>query len=517
MIKKSNSLIYKEFDNLQLNNFFDLKDKKFLHNIDTFYYSVKLDNDFTSSTDDLSCLSLRSFFQKVDFSGYDTCVPFVLPGCHAQLNIRPFTFARFYNINIECPDLFDIFISPTVPGGADGSESVTSEIIVQLRSYLLWQFGPTKAFEYSYDVIQKFCDFFKLTIKEVKENRVDYCWHSNYLQNPERFFNIEKFANMQVSRYKSVNYHYTFKAIRGEVDNDYIALGKRSDKCFVRIYNKTKEVVEMGYKPWFLKEWLFNNLINRFDFYCYEKAVLKRNWEYVDIARLEFYIEFGSDQNLINRFKDIVSGQVDVSSEQIARLADSVVPRTTLITNVEYQTMRKMSKSFCLKDLHNNKEKGATERIYTYLDCHSLITEYLTRATLRLVEPASDINISRCDYCAFWKALRSCKLIDVRKSPKHLKLVRDYTRKISADIVKKRAISSISSYCLYMKGLNDDTEMEDAAYFISMLNDNDINQIHLIKHQRQMQLSNLLLDKKVKNTYYANSIRFFDSDSGEFI
>ena len=177
-----NNLIFNELSADEQLNWFDMKEKKFLHNIDTFYYSVKLVNDFTRDSVDKSCLALRDYFnQAIDRTSFDTVVPFNIPGLDMQLNIRPFHFAGFYNINIECPELFDIFIADTVPPGKDNSESVTSEIIVQLRSYLLWQYGATKALEYSYEAVRAICEYFNLWISEVKENRIDWVFLNSLL------------------------------------------------------------------------------------------------------------------------------------------------------------------------------------------------------------------------------------------------------------------------------------------------------------------------------------------------
>lgn len=514
MIRKSSSLIFKELDSEKLNNWFDLKDKKFLHNIDTFYYSVKLDNDFSTNTEDCSCLEFRRFFACLSTDlkkNYEFNLPIEISGCEEyQLNLRPFSYASFYTINISCPDLFDIFIAPVVPGS-----SVTSEILVQLRSCLLWQFGVTKAFEYSYDCVKAICAFFHLSIMDVKENRVDYCWHSNYLRNPAKFFNIDNFRNMQVSRYKGVSYHYSFLP-NNDVDNDYIALGKRSDKCFVRIYNKTREVVEQGYKSWFLKEWFFNGLISRYDFYVYEKALLNRSWSYSYKARLEFYIDYGADEKLINECKNILSGKIDKSIDYIAALANCLTPEPTIITNVEFQTMRRMSKSFQLLNLHDNTFYGPAERIYKYIDNHSLITEYLTRASLRLVEPnQEDTNKSRFDYCSFWKALRNTKFVDAKKSPKNIRLLRDYSRKINLEVVKNRALSSITTYSLYVKGVNNDGLIDDAAAFINCLNDNDIHKMQHVKNKRVSQISKLIIDSGF--TPPLGVYQIYNNDTGEII
>lgn len=509
------NLIFSELSSEQQVNWLDLKEKKFLHNIDTFYYSVKLINDFTQDSKDQYCLKLREFFsQRIDRTVYNNSVPLSIPGIDVQLNLRTSHYAGFYNIDIECPELFDIFIADTVPPGKEDSESVTSEIIVQLRSSLLWQYGATKAYEYSFCVVRKICDYFHLLIHEVKENRVDYCWHSNYLQNPEKFFRIDNFSKMQVSRYKRIRYEYAFKP-NDEYENDYISLGKRGDKCFVRIYLKSKEVVEKGYKPWFFKEWLLNGLINRYDFYVYEKAFCKQSWKYVDIARLAFYAEYGKDEAYREECAAIVAEQEGHSDDYIANLADKLTPRVTLITNVEFQTMRRMSKSFELKQLRDNEDKGVERRIYDYLDCRSLITEYLTNSTLRLVEASGDTNKSRRDYCSFWKALRSCKIVDVKKSQKELKLTRDYTRKMNKDIVKKRMINAAITFGLYDKGINNDDVVQDAADILLMLNDNDIYELKRQKEKKIKQFNSELYQLPLPGRRRVRNITIIDNATGE--
>lgn len=492
------NLIYMEFDNSARENWFDLRAKKFLHNIDTFYYTVKLSNDFTKNTEDKAALNVRKYFDNIiDRTSFDACIPLNIPGADMQLNIRPFHYAGFYNINIQCPELFDIFIADTVPPGENG-ESVTSEIIVQLRSYFLWQYGATKAFEYSYEAVKLICSYFSLNITEVKENRIDYCWHSNYIQNPEKYFRIDNFAKMQVSRYKRIHYEYAFKP-DDEYENDYISLGKRSDKCFVRIYLKSKEVIEKGYKPWFFKEWLFNGLINRYDYYVYEEAFKKQSWKYVDVARLKFYLEYGTDDIQRQLCSAIVSGEVKKSDEYILKLADRLTPRVTLITNIEYQTTRRMTKSYNLKLTKDNEDKEECRRIYDYLDNRYLITEYLTHSTLRLVKASGDGNKSRADYTDFWKALRSCRMVDVKKSPKDLKLTRDYTRNMNKGVVKKRLMNATITYTLYEKGINRDSVLDDCIHVLTRLNDNDIYDMQRIKDKRIMLLNNMLLKEQLDN------------------
>ncbi|MBQ8730733.1 MAG: hypothetical protein IJY81_06090, partial [Lachnospiraceae bacterium] len=362
------------------------------------------------------------------------------------------------------------------------------------------------------------CEHFDLEILEVKETRVDYCWHSNYLQNPEKYFRIDNFVEMQVSQFSRIRYDYQFKSNQ-EYENDYIALGKRGNKCYVRIYLKTKEVVEQGYKSWFFKEWLFNGLISRYDNYVLEKAFVKKSWKYVDKARLEFYQEFGNNKAYVDECAAILSGELVKSNDYIATLADKLTPRITLVTNVEYQTSRRFSKSFNFYELKNNKNKydSPCQRIYDYLDNRRLIIDYLTSRTLRLVVPdPNEANRSRLEYNAFWKALRACRIVDVKKAPKDIKLVRDYSSQLNKERVKNNIISSLSTYSLYEKGLdNEDSAFADSADFISSLNDNDMQKFRQHKFKKSR-----LLNKKLdygSPGATAHNYLIVNSDTGEIL
>lgn len=143
------SFIEHEFDNQQNQNWFFRKEKKFLHNIDTFYYSVSFVNDFMKDTEDPFVKKFRVDMQKLaDTEAIDINIDWTLPGLEdMQLTYSNRSFAGYYNNCISCPDTFDIFIATRVP------TDVTSEILVQLRSKPLWLQGVNAAFEYSMRVI----------------------------------------------------------------------------------------------------------------------------------------------------------------------------------------------------------------------------------------------------------------------------------------------------------------------------------------------------------------------------
>lgn len=197
-------------------DWFGYSQKKFLHNIDTFYYSVKFRNDFRLKTSDAHVLKMRRFFKlQYDYLNNNEDQPeLYLPDLGKNLYLKPVTFSRFYTTCLTYPEYFDIFFAPVVPKAADGGVSVTCECVVQIRSYMLWIMGVRDAFENSYEYVKNIAKYFGLQIDFVQENRIDYCWHSNYLKDPETFFSPENFYKMRVDRFKMRLTSQTRSALR---------------------------------------------------------------------------------------------------------------------------------------------------------------------------------------------------------------------------------------------------------------------------------------------------------------
>lgn len=518
--------IYRDFDEVENNYWFDFKQKKFLHNIDTFYYSVKFKQDFTFDSSDPAVKHFRSYFDNLyremeESDLYGSSISFYVPGLAGALNVKPFNYAGFFTICLECPEYFDVFFAPKVPHSKDNGDSITCECVVQIRSYMLWMYGVKQSYEMSYEYIKTIAAYFRLDIDYTQENRVDYCWHTNYLQNPAKFFNPTDFYKMRVDRFKDALFH-TSKQGSQDYDIDYIALGKRSDKIFIRIYLKSKEVVEKGYKPWFFKVWLFNGLINRYDLYCYEFAFLKHSWKSLDLARINYYYEYGRDKKLLDKCKLIIDGSVEMTADELRRFADRITPNINLVMNVEYQTMRKHSKSYCLLPFFDNDDKLTSKRIYDYLDNRKLICDYLTAKVFRLVEPyvpgVNDSNKSRRDYCAFWKALRMCKLADCFVPEEDLALVRTYTRKLNSEVVKSRAIKAAVTFGIYSKGINEENPLQDCIEALCMLNDNDMEDALRFKKKKIRQFNQDELADTMENVLARpNNLMVIDKESGDII
>lgn len=525
MFSKStkSSKIFKEMNEEQHANFFDFREGKFLHEIDTFYYSVKLNDDFTSDgcsmnvsyfrdywikeLDNLQMFSYKKCtFDNLNVDGLKGYVPDKLP---TYFILSRSGFASMYNIHLSRPDFYDIFIAPIVPN-AD-----TSQILVQIRSYYLWLHGVDSAFSDSFKDVKLICDLFGFEISEVIENRCDYAWHTNYIQSPDKFFKLENVARMRVSTLSEGDQHFKFRG-NEDIELDYLRLGRlKSNNLILRIYLKSKEVVEQGYKGFFFKIWLIHGLINRYDVYVYEECYKKHSWEYLHYARLKFYVEYGSDETLRHKCICILDGVLKLDYDDLKKFADFLTPSPTLVLNVEYQTMRKFSKT--LKLLPFRPWQGCCRRIYHYFDNRRLIIDYLTHSIFRLVDynPEKDTNKSRCDYIKFWKRLRSTKLVDCHVVPKNLNVVRDYSTNLDKLKVKKAAMGSIVTYQLYDKGINEDKLADDVIDFLSTLNDNDIEYMKRTKDNKIQQLRSRLGDKTAD--YNMSDYKLINMRTGEII
>lgn len=507
----------KEMDPEEWEEWFSFTKTSFLHNIDTFYYSVKFKNDFRARTKDKNVLKLRRYFDLKYRYVYDSDDPasgdFYLKDIDKNLVLKPVTFSRFYNICLSYPEYFDIFIAPSVPKAGDGGESVTAECIVQLRSYMLWQFGVRDSFENSYRYVQSFANFFGLEISEVKENRIDYCWHTNYLNNPEKFFAPESFYKMRVDRFKNATY-VTNKVGSEDYEIDYVALGKRSDKVFIRIYLKTREVIEQNYKPWFFQIWEMNGLINKYDKYVYEKCYEKKNWFYRFYARLEFYKEHGRNPEMLAKVSKILDGTIQINEDDLIKLADELTPKINLVVNVEYQTMRRHSKSYELIPFKDYSQFGECSRVYQYFDNRKIIIDYLTDKVFRMVEKTGDEKKSRRPLCRFWDALRRTRCIDMRMTPEEARLIRNYNRKLNIDAMKKRVLCSAITLGIYSRGLNEDSPLQDAYEALLKMNDNDIYNARLYKSKRLRQFN----PEELSEVYEGGKLhrfRLLDEETGE--
>jgi hypothetical protein len=460
------SQFFNELSQDKQQEFFNYTEKKFLPCIDNIYYSCFLEND---STDNVKVAPLLAELkeQKAIVSVKFEEVPFF-----QGLFLAPGGF-NIYKYRLNNPDLYDIFILDYLPN------EDTPRVLVQLRAYGLWVFGVDNMLIDSFNHVKSlFNDYFDdelyfNSISKCRENRIDYCYHTNIITNPHKAFsdtNIEKqlctifntFGNRgHIEKNDDENN-------RCKLVKDYFSLGERkSNNIFVRIYNKGLEVVEMGYKSFFFEYWYKNGLINAYDKYCYEYAYEKDNYNMLHAARLKFYVENGTDEVIKSRFEKLL-GSDSSTWVDFKVAADSCMPQVTTIINVEYETKRKFyyySDDFIDSVLHTKEREDSPEqlrRIFKIVDNRGLFLDYLTSKTLSFKDPGKD------DYVSWWKRLRSCKLDTIKSDDK---LLRNYSRELDKIVVTKRAINAVGTAALY-SGLSDFDFQADVSDLLSEINDN---------------------------------------------
>lgn len=502
--------IGKEMNTESQEYWFDYVDKKVLPNVDTFYFSCTFAESFRRDSNDPNVKNLREYFveKKMQMKDYEDMY---IKIAGQEYILDNMSYASMYNIHYYRDQYFDIFIAPIVP------TDKTSQVLVQIRSYTLWLYGEEMAVMMAQKAVEELAGFFNLTIENLAENRVDYCWHTNYIHTPEKFFDVEKFGKQRQSYLREGYLHFKYYG-NEDSEIDYLTLGsKRNKTIFIRFYHKTKEVIEQGYKSYFFKIWEMNHMINKYDMYVYEKCYVKRNWEYRDKARLEFYLEYGEDEEYKELCRELLLEDVKKKYDAIKKLADQLTPALNVIVNNEYQVMRKFTKT--IAQLVQNPDVDETRydaRLKNWMYCRELICQYLVTRVFRLVEPTGDENKSRRPVTAYWKRIQTAR-IDKKKPVMNKQLVREYHHEINKEMRKQRLITDIISLKIATQGDNEDNLMYDAMDAIMELNDNDIERArvkkqNMIRRYSEEELVQIANQDQTKSRYV-----IIDDHTGEIV
>lgn len=470
----------------------DCTDNMIIHEIDTFYFTVTLHNNFLSDTDDYGVKTLRRDYEKYyhAFKKNYTEVPLDIGGvpCLAV----PGSFAGMYKLLYRVPDKFDMFVAPEVPPQSAGSDSsVTAQVVVQLRSVFLWDLGVSEAYNEACRFVRAWVYEYGFAIDQIKENRMDFCFHSNYLSNPDKFFSAANLSEMVVSHLRKSASHIIVNWKDDAYETSYVTFGKRGGSIYVRIYDKVREVLEMHYKPWFFQRWLFSGMINRYDFYVFSEAYKIENARsrvsFINIARCKWAYTYGriKDQELLSKLYQVVHHDLYKDNEEaLEKLADTVSPPVTRVFNIEFQVSRRWLKKIDLPDVPDVPRGSDDYRIWQVLYFKQLLSECLTRDVFRLVKPGTATFRKDRLLHPFWERIQHTKLLDSPLSPAESEICRNYTRRLDKEMVKSKFINAAISYGLYDKGFNCDSIYQDCVDVLSMINDNDIHNAFTTKQRK---------------------------------
>lgn len=499
--------IFDEFSPSAQQEFFAVTEKKYLPYIDSFYYSVFLSQDLSDSEDeDFDVLAMLEVLRKARINAQNNpdevnCYGFVV------------SFARYnlYDFCVSDPENFDVFFANNVP-----DRRKTPRIVIQLRSRYLWQEGIKGALIGSFRRLVDFISRFGLTVSELRENRIDYCWHTNSFNNLDFFTDsvLKKCVKTTFSLGQKV-----FNIVNGGIVTSYASFGRRSsNNIFFRCYNKTREVVEMQYKSFFIDIWHREGLISNYDRYVLEHAFSSGSFRSgVLIGRIQWYLEYGKDETLKRELKILLYkcyGKSD-NSRYIEKQIHGVLPDLTTVVNFEFQTKRRFYYS-CRKTIDSlehvpvsswsKEENKLMVQLNKIVNYRYIFTEYLTRygCCLSFAESnaikASDFDDSM--YLSFWRRLRGTKMQDTVRTD--VRLSRNFERRINIDKAKNALAGKIAAASVLLNGLNDAGYSEDASDALAMLNDNDIHELHtgkLIVRDTGEVLDLSLRDLKIDSDY----------------
>lgn len=468
-IKKSQ--IFNEFSETDQKKWFSLKQKKFISHIDTFYYTIYPDTSDWRDDKRKDCLiNILSSAASLAASSDDLCVP-VFTELYSGLVTCCNCCFNMYKYHFSLKDAFDVFIADFTPN------KNTPPIIVQLRSNGLWLKGVKELFDESLDCISDVLSHFNISIKDVVENRVDYAIHTNYIQNPLTFFPESDLKDMQISQFH--RWHKEGDFFSDIQRCDYFTLGRRkSNSVFFRIYDKTKEVIEQGYKQFFIPIWYDQGLISAFDRYVLENTFMSGSFNAKEKMRCMFYAHHGKDPVIRNKINKMISNP-DTPFSEFKKVADGLVPDITVICNVEFQCKRKFFYNLhkSIPDLRCTDDYK--DHIYSLLEQSRSIRSYLTFDIIRFVQYKNVDAVSRLDrpLSDWWMRLRSSKFFKL-PNVQFAEYCFSYQSNLDLQRVRNNTIKALartsSYYVLSEDNLNSLSYFEDVSDFVSSMNDNDI-------------------------------------------
>lgn len=442
--------IFSEFSEDEQQEYFSVTEKKVVHNIDTLYYSVMLAEGLKDQIAAMSAY-LSSLADKYRSGETEISV--------GELSFFPFRFS-IYEYCLRLDNMFDIFISSYIPN------KDTPRVVVQLRSVGLWMNGPKDMILRSYEALQKFLNRFGVVAVSVSENRVDYAYHTNIIQNTTKYFSDR---NMLKSLRTILEIYHKVGKIGREIGIDYLSLGNRkSNNVFFRAYNKTKEVIEQNYKGFFIEYWFRNRLISTYDKWVLEHAYGLGTYNSLLVSRIDWYLRFGLDDSIKKELLALRQSCYE-NSDNCKHIADKltgVLPEVTIVCNIEFQTKRKFY--YTMKDFFKGLPCSLDgdhllHRLFCILENPKPFLDYLTG---RVVSFRSGEG-----FASWWKRLRSLRIQSLSDG----ELYRSYARNLDREKLKQRMAGAIAANSVYVHECNGRGFAEDVSDFLCLLNDNDVS------------------------------------------
>jgi len=461
---------YKELTPQKQKEYLALKRNKTVHMIDNIYYTVFITGDSREYVPP----GLQNLLDELETNKQEA------------IKIRePIEFEQglyyllksysTYGYCVGNPDLYDIFYCKSLPNDD------TPRIMVQIRAFGLWTRGIDSVLGESYSKVDALLAQYSCTADWCRESRIDYCYHTNSISSANKLFKEDAWGKVKNLHTNLTN--ATWNAdIEHEEDGtvfikDYLCFGRiKSNNVRARVYNKVKEVIQVGYKGFFFDIWHKHGLVSYYDKWCMEYAFPYKNVDYLAKGALDFYVKHGLDPVRVERYRKALDNPKTTLAD-FKRLAAEYMPKVTTILNIEYETKRKFyyySDHF-INGFKLTEDRGEIakpmERIYKILEYREVFLNYLTSKSLSFYN-GKDSN-GEPKYLDWWERLRNTKH-DGKKVD--IKLVREYSQAMDKKAVQWRVINSLASVAVYDDRL-DTGFVADISDLLADISDNKAHKL----------------------------------------
>ena len=461
------SAIFAEFTDREKENWFTLTRAKVLPHIDNIYYNVHITGDSGENPPE----GVQKMLEELRDAKREKTRAYGNEVALWNLDVYPSNFAT-YEFRLSDDGNFDIFVASYLPNDN------TPRIEVQVRTRLLVLRGVDNALHDSFLAVERILASFGLSCFKIGENRIDYAYHTNLIQNPIEYFSDKSL----ISHLKSV-FRVGQKVfnITDKIDLTYFSLGKRQSNClFFRVYDKSREVCEKAYKGFFLDRWVQNGLISRYDFCCYMEAYKNQSYDVgLMIGRIKWYLEYGKDEARKASLQKLLDTCYikNCNSNKIRRALKGVLPEVTVICNVEFETKRKfyLSMANWLESYDDtvkieSKLQPQFKRLVQILSFQQTIHEYLTSVVVKFVQDKTRKDGPDNPMLDWWYRIHRCKVADFPALPD---FERTYDTKPDLLRAKKSFMSSTAYLTMLLKESTESQDfVADISDILADMNDN---------------------------------------------
>lgn len=346
------------------------------------------------------------------------------------------------------------------------------------------------------DIINYFVPLIVVKNINYKLSRIDICNHTTKV-DMESYIRVDEYFSRVSTRLNKV-FPVIEKAGEGKQEVSYFRYGKGDN--VVRFYNKTKEVMEEKYKPFFIQKWFDVGLID-YDTKLIYEYVYKLNSNY----RLDFlfanivHCSELSDElilNIVRIYNNPDIKKIDKIEMFLIFIRDHKVNLVKEITNVEFQVRSGFLKTIRII----NKETG---EFYNFTDIDTVISHldvlyhYLTNDLFRVVDRKSKAKrIRDRGTDEVWKEIQLCNVenIDSDIKIKNADIYREYNKFMNKHITVKSCLSSMAhlTYLISDDFNNSKAEnidinlLADNVIYESSMNENFYNIRYLMQKQIKM-------------------------------